>query len=356
MDALINTLAVAFALIVLLGILAVANLAERQPWARLATPLLVFGVNGLIVFNGLVTFMLAGGGAVPSALLEDYGGSMPTIAEARGALIVSLLTGGIASVLLIPEVRRRIAPIISPAFNPASTMHMIGLVLSVYLVGLTALQFALAGDLTELASEIGQTPVLEEAVLQAALLYIVSAMGVGFLQRRAWRQTLARLGLVWPTWQQAAVGVGLGLALVAFQFGVLFAWVLLAGEEAFAAQTQAADALTGEFDTLSSAFLISFTSSTSEEIAFRGALQPGLGVGLTSVVFALSHIQYALTPATLVILVLAVALGLLRERTNTTTAILCHFVYNFTGLSVAILAQELLEKLQRLLEAPGGVL
>ena len=195
MDTLLAILAAAFALIVLLAILAVANLAERQPWARLVTPLLLFGANGLIAFNGLATFVLAGATGVPSDLLQEYGSSTPTVAEARGALLVSLLTAGVASVLLVPEVRRRIAPIISPAFNPASTMHMVGLILSVYLVGLTALQFALAGDLAELAGEIGQTPVLEVAALQAVLFYVVSAMGVGFLQRRTWRQTLARLGL-----------------------------------------------------------------------------------------------------------------------------------------------------------------
>jgi len=61
-------------------------------------------------------------------------------------------------------------------------------------------------------------------------------------------------------------------------------------------------------------------------------------LGLTSLFFALVHMQYTLTPATLIIFVVAVGLGILRRRQSTTAAIIAHFVYNFVQLALAILA------------------
>jgi membrane protease YdiL (CAAX protease family) len=64
------------------------------------------------------------------------------------------------------------------------------------------------------------------------------------------------------------------------------------------------------------------------------------GLWPTSILFALIHMQYTLTPATLIILGVALGFGWLRQRYNTTVAIMAHFLYNFIPLAVNVYAPE----------------
>lgn len=376
---------------ILIGILAIANIAVRQPWARYATYLTVLGANSLLALNGMgyLAFTIIKRSTpepgvvmavLPLERLTEYGQPIMTLPQVIGGLLVSMLMVGVASALLIPRVRRwlagvevrvpvfdyapestpsltvKLAPIrlLPPVFDPDSALHMVGLVLSVYLVGQSVLSFVLS-DVAELADLISSTSIVDTAVIQALLIYVAAAAGVGYLIRRGWRATLKRLGLVWPTWKQLLIAIGVASALIVLQFAVVLIWELLVGAESVAEQMEAAEALTSAINTIGIAFLIAFTSATSEEIVFRGAMQPALGVGLTAIVFTMMHFQYALTPATLLILVLALVLGFLRKYTNTTTAILCHFCYNFISMSFAVLAQEALEAIESNPEAAALV-
>jgi membrane protease YdiL (CAAX protease family) len=59
----------------------------------------------------------------------------------------------------------------------------------------------------------------------------------------------------------------------------------------------------------------------------RGALQPRLGLLLSSLLFAALHVQYTWFGMGTVAL-LGMLLGYLRQRTNTTTAIAVHAAYD----------------------------
>jgi membrane protease YdiL (CAAX protease family) len=73
-----------------------------------------------------------------------------------------------------------------------------------------------------------------------------------------------------------------------------------------------------------------------EEILFRGAIQPRLGIIATALLFASVHTQYALSIDTLAVFVIAIGLGLIRKFTNTTTSSICHISYNLlTGIGIA---------------------
>jgi len=80
--------------------------------------------------------------------------------------------------------------------------------------------------------------------------------------------------------------------------------------------------------------IVGITAGFGEEILFRGAVQPRFGLVLTSALFALAHLQYALSPALVEVLVVGLVLGLLRRRANTTTCILVHAGYNFADLLI----------------------
>ena len=81
-------------------------------------------------------------------------------------------------------------------------------------------------------------------------------------------------------------------------------------------------------------------TGVAEEVLYRGALQPAFGLWLTSIIFALSHVQY-LNPALLLIFLLALALGWIRNRWGTTTAALVHAAYNTILISVTLVAARL---------------
>jgi hypothetical protein len=363
---------------ILLGMLLLANLALSQAWARFATYLAVLGISGILAMNGLGYMMFAflyptipqprvSVSVLPLEQLALYGETRLSMGQAVSAVSVSLVMAGLGALLLLPYARRLLARVRVPglvvnydresvpnltvkvanvrlmpaAFNPESILHTIGLVFGVYLVGTSLLQLVITDDIAELADSINSSSVIDAAVMQTLMFYLMALAGVGWLIRRDWRAALRRLGLVWPSWQQVTLGVGLALLLVMAQFFVMLVWVMVVGTETFEEQTQAAEALNQAVSSMGAAFLLAFTSSTGEEIIFRGAVQPALGIGLTAVVFTASHVQYALTPATLFILVLAFALGLLRKYTNTTTAIICHFTYNFALMSFAVWAQNM---------------
>ena len=94
-------------------------------------------------------------------------------------------------------------------------------------------------------------------------------------------------------------------------------WQFLTPPETFEEQTRASDALAESVDTVWLALVLAGSAAISE-IAFRGALQPVFGFWAT-LIFALTHMQYAFTPAALIILGVALAFGWIRLRFNTTS-------------------------------------
>jgi membrane protease YdiL (CAAX protease family) len=73
-----------------------------------------------------------------------------------------------------------------------------------------------------------------------------------------------------------------------------------------------------------------------EEILFRGALQPRLGLLATAALFTSIHTQYGLSFDAIAVLVVAIGLGVIRRYANTTTSCICHVSYNLlAGIGIA---------------------
>jgi hypothetical protein len=77
--------------------------------------------------------------------------------------------------------------------------------------------------------------------------------------------------------------------------------------------------------------MLALAPGICEELLFRGALQPRIGVIPTALLFASIHTQYGFSLDLLAVFVLAIGLGLIRKYTNTTTSSLCHTTYNLLG-------------------------
>lgn len=220
-------------------------------------------------------------------------------------------------------------------FDPKSTVHMLAMVMCVYLIGSQMANFALSGGLEGVAEGSGVT--WGNLILNFIPLVLIPLVGVGLLVRRSWRDILDRLGFHRLTLESIGAGVGVAVAAYVFQFVMVIIWLILVPENVFEDQTEASRAIGESINTIWLVLAVSFTAAVGEEIAFRGALQPIFGFWWTAILFTLTHIQYTLTPATLIIFGVALALGWLRRRYNLYAAIIAHFLYNFIQLVLGLL-------------------
>ena len=222
-------------------------------------------------------------------------------------------------------------------FSPASMVHMLALIFVCYLLGNTIVNFVLGGGLSGVAEEYSTGGLTSTDLLLNMLpLVVLPVAGVGLGIRRNGRQVVDRLGLKLPALDGVGMGIAAAIGLIIFAGVMGYLWQSMVSPETFKQQTEASDALSNSITSIGLAFLVAATAAIGEEIAFRGALQPIFGFWPTALVFALTHIQYTLTPASLIILGVAVAFGWLRAHYNTTVAMIAHFLYDFIPLALLV--------------------
>ncbi len=311
-----------------LGLVLLANVSEGRPrwtssWVRFLLVLnLSLGLIGALV-------LLAG-------RLDLF---PPTDSVSSSGGITLLLTSVVGFLFLSSPVRKRLSRVIP--IRPESPVHITSLLLSCYLVSWTVLSLSLLGGLQGLQDSAESVSVLAY-VIQALGLLFLSLLGVGLLTRRRWVQVVDRLGLASFRWRSLLVASVAIVLLVSINLVVSVIWVLIDPDQADAVR-QISNAMLRDFDSVGTIFLLAALSSVSEEVLFRGALQPRLGIPLTSLLFAATHLQYAISPATLVVFVIGLVLGAVRHYFGTWAAILTHFGYNFGLLLMGLVASRLLE-------------
>ena len=245
------------------------------------------------------------------------------------ALVTLCCAGALATLWSVPF-RNLLARFAfrSGAFQPDASTNVVALVLAFILL---ALIFGSQAFINEglVAGEIN----IEQLLLQAFIFLACAALGVGYPMRRNERQTFARLGLRLPERTDLLFGIGGGVALliVVILGGIL--WQLFVTPESFAEQTAFAREFAAAFHNLPLILALAALSAVSEEVLFRGALQPIFGLGATSVFFALFHTQYGYTPSLLLLFIVGAGLGMLRQRYSASAAIIAHFTFNFLQLA-----------------------
>jgi membrane protease YdiL (CAAX protease family) len=204
---------------------------------------------------------------------------------------------------------------------------------------LELLSFALAPEAIE-STFTAAGKLSPAAVVFSQLPFVVIALlGVGLGVRRDLRQTLARLGYGPITLRQLGV-VALfivGALLLSFVADALFSTLQ---PELFDRVGRISEGLFGTegLSLVSAVFfalLIGVGAALGEETLLRGALQPALGIPLTSVLWAFLHTQYGPSVILVYIFVLSIGLGILRNRANTTATFLAHAGYNTSGVLLA---------------------
>ncbi len=318
-----------------------ANLGARLPNARLFVYLSLVLINSFILAGGLVI-------AATAALLPGEGaggvfGAQPTTQEWRAgrldlAGLALMVSGLLALGALLPPARRLAARLLP--IQPDNLVHVTALSLTATAIGLNLFQmlaltpalFALAED-PQRQQLVGPS-YLDVLVFPLLTFTIAALLGAGLGVRRSQSETLERLGvrpLTLPHLGLALAATGILVGLAVLTDG-LWRMVDPQGLERVGSLSKA---ILGNFSGLSGALAIGVAAAIGEESFFRGAYQPRMGIPLTALLFASFHTQYGITPATLLVLVMGVILGVLRARTSLTVCILVHFLYNFTTVLVA---------------------
>lgn len=227
------------------------------------------------------------------------------------------------------------------SYDSNSAVHLSAVLLTLFVVALNIFQFVLTGGLDGVAETVEASGVSIYASLFETVLWLVAAfLGVGFAIRRTAQATFERLGLRIPTTRDMTVGIGIGIVLFVSSMIFTAVWQAITDPETFAQQIRAAEGFSRQLQTLPVILLVAGGAAIGEEIFIRGALQPVLGIGLTSAFFALLHSQYLLTPTFVFIFLVSVVFGLVRRNLNTSAAVIAHFVYNVAPFLLVILVGE----------------
>jgi membrane protease YdiL (CAAX protease family) len=297
---------------------------NRHDWARALTVLYWFLLVG---FAALIPALVSSAARV--AVRREYG---------LGVLLAVLLGG----LCFTPRVRRWIAR--ATPLNPEAFVHATALALVVGMTGIVLVTLLAQGSLLALLdrsqglrdgdSDVGRG--LRLQVYMVAWWVPAAFLAVAFPLKRNLCEARERLGLVWPTTRQVLAAVGLALLLVVvitgINFGLTKLWEALGWPRT---DTQAVSKVIHFAISPVGALVVGLTAGLGEELVFRGVLQPRLGVFFANLLFTAAHgFQYHFEALTGLFL-LGLILGLIRKRSNTTTAAIVHGTYDGVLLLLA---------------------
>ncbi len=348
----------------LLGVIALANLGAVNPLARRLTGVFLgwyivlsatYGafVAGIqtesqLIAAGILSLVVAvlASRAIAPKIAADRWAAWGIMLVAIGFLTFGLTTqqavlgfqiyqrgfgGGaiVAASLFVPTVRSWLAARFR--LNGDTPIVIASFILGILTLGFIADAFGIFTVLRPLASGLSSNLVTPTLVLgQLAVFILLGFLGVGWLTRRSWRETLARLGIRKPTGSDVKAIIGFTILLFGVNYGL--SWL---GASFHLIDPASDDAVTrgllASFNSGWWSLFLALSAGVGEEILFRGALQPRFGLIVTSLTFALLHVQYQWF-GILIVLVLGLTLGWERKRFSTTASITSHLLYDFVGL------------------------
>lgn len=226
------------------------------------------------------------------------------------------------------------------AYDSTLSVHKLAIMLVIVQVVAVAWTFTASGGVAGLDFAY-DTPMsaLADLAMGAIFYTTLAFLGVGWLIRRDMAEVLHRLSLQLPNRRDFIMGIGMAIALYSMTWVFSEIWSMLVSADVLEQQTAASQQLFNAFNhSLIMGLLLAVLTGISEEILFRGAIQHVFGIVPTSIFFTLIHIQYALTPATIILFIVSLGFGWLRARYNTTTAIIAHMIYNFIPFLLYTLA------------------
>jgi uncharacterized protein len=304
---------------------------SNQVWAILAFFLLAVLYGVLILFGVTIQLIgLAATGPLESSLGSIYQqiGIDPV---GFGRMGLGMWMPSLFGLLLLLRFVRTLVGRILPSFDPASPVHAVALSYTALIAVNLFMTVGIGlGNLAEMMQSRGPMDLTPSLWAQEIVMAVMALVGVGWLARRSFGQTLRRLAIVKPSVRQVLAGVGIGI-LMGAAISVVEVLLSRIGIATDADVEKLSEQLLGPLT--QSAFgiiTLGVAAAIGEESIFRGALLPRFGLIFTTLLFALLHSTYGLSLATLIVFVVGLVLGIVRLRANTTTSMLVHAFYNMT--------------------------
>jgi uncharacterized protein len=235
----------------------------------------------------------------------------------------------IALLVLIPIIRRGIAHLVP--IDSTRLVHTLSLSLSM----LVFIQlFSTIGIGLNTLSQQMITPTLKDLLIslwsQDILLFLIGLIGVGWLTRRNGKEALTRLGIIKPSIAQIILGMVIGICFAGLSLGIEWFANLIGAMNDPHVNELTEKSLGPLFHSTIGILTLGLAAAIGEETIFRGALQPRFGIIYTAILFTFTHANYGFSLSTLVVFILAFALGFLRKRYSTTLTMIVHATYNIT--------------------------
>jgi CAAX protease family protein len=284
----------------IVGLYVLANFGERHKTSRLLALIAGAVLAGLALLIGF---------AIAVNHVLEYSMGLESAEKFRSAELLGIpvaIAGAVGLLYLWPPVQRAVARVIP--LRPGSPVGYLTVVFGLLLV---AQQIGAQ-------VEAGNPLTVGDLLAQDIPFLILAFVGVGIFIRRSPGETMARLGLIPPArrrWWLVAV-LGIGVFLVA-----AYAIESVAGAVAPEQQkkvTDVSNVLFSHFNNPGAIIFLGVLAGVVEETLFRGAMQPRLGLIVTSILFAALHTQYAVSFASLEVFVLGLGLGWLRKQSAST--------------------------------------
>jgi hypothetical protein len=235
--------------------------------------------------------------------------------------LVLLAVGLGLSLPLLRPVRRLFAAI--TPLDADSPVDMTGLCLLLALIGFFVVSLGLNPEPPDENVSVGVDDLIVQVLAEVALAFAA----VGWWFHRNARAAGDRLGLHWPSvrgWLAALGFVVLGFVINGVA-GVLTQWLQ---PEFYADIERVTDDITSGVQNPGGALLLGLSAGIGEELLLRGALQPRFGIVLTSIFFALIHMQYGFSIVMVGLFATGVLLGLERKYFGTVAAMATHAIFN----------------------------
>ena len=171
------------------------------------------------------------------------------------------------------------------------------------------------------------------------VMLMFSFVGIGFATRRTLKQSILRLNIKFPNLKYVILGVVAIFLIDYLVWGIMGIFSQSVGGEIAQKTVEESSNVENTVETIryfapsiSELALISIVVGVGEEFLFRGALQPRFGNFYTSLLFASLHFQYLSVIALIEIFFISYVLGIIKEKTNTSTTAISHIIYDFISL------------------------
>lgn len=262
----------------------------------------------------------------PAVLLIVAGAAVALTGDRLG---VALLAVGVGLALpLVPQFRIQLARV--TPIDPNSRIDMVGLSVILAIMGFFAVSAFASPEPPDEIAAISFADLIVQALLFVALAFILTGTGI----YRSFKQSTRRLGLRRLTVKGFGVAILSVVAIIAVSVAASLITEWLQPDLIDELDDVTSD-MTADIQNPVGAVALGLSAGTGEELLLRGAIQPRLGLVLTSLMFALLHTQYGLTYVLVGLFAVGMILGILRNRYGTMAAIIAHALFN----TLVVLAQ-----------------